>query len=143
MILLTWAGDGAQPKAHALCRLKFGDWGGLDGPEARLDRGGPYDGGVTWGGQHGRNDGGRKGLRLQLILLQLQVSGVRLQGLRQGGCGAHVVQILVVFWREEGRTRKVGCNESEYGAVVIKPIHVLHMAGNREDDDEGWFPWPH
>lgn len=117
-MLLTRAGDGAQPKAHAVRRLQFGDRGGLDRPEARLDRGGPYNGGVPRGGRHGGNDGGRKGLRLQLILLQLQMSGVRLQGLRQGGRGAHVVQILVVFGREEGGTRQVGCKQSEQGTVV-------------------------
>lgn len=136
MILLTWAGDGAQAKAHCLRRLKFGDRGGLDRPEARLDGGGPNDGGVTRRGQHGRNDSGGKGLRLQLILLQLQVSGVRFQGLGQGGRGAHVVQILVVFWREEGGTGQVGCKESEYGTVVSN--QYMHWTLEDESEDSSW-----
>lgn len=117
VVSLTRAGDGAQAKAHPLRRLKFGHWGGLDPPEARLDRRGPHDGGVTRGGQHGGNGGG-KWLRLELILLQLQVSRVGLQGLREGGRGAHVVQVLVVFRREEGGTGQVGCQGSEFGTAT-------------------------
>ena len=112
----TWAHDGAEDHAHTVRGRQLGGGRGLQTAKAGLDGGGADYGGVAGHGEHGQG----QGLVLQLQVLHLQVCGVGLQvggqGVRVGlqrrgerGCGADVVQVLVVLGGEEGRAGQVGC----------------------------------
>lgn len=97
---------------------------GLDGPKPRGYGGGAYHRGVAGHreGEHG--EGGR--LRLWFFLRKI-MGVVWVQGLRQGGGGAHIVQVRVVFGREEGRAGQVGWGKDRGHSGGVNATRYLYF----------------